>query len=184
MLVEKINNKPTAWLLALDYKTLAGLPVKYAGFGVTRKAHEYSFPEIYNLVSDLQFAPRVGEGIIGPCTGFDNEGPVMCVSARCANRKEAGRAADSGCPLYTSRRPYHRGGQERELFYHIFYSCKHLFGVDSSSDAFKLIISMINILADFNHGDWKTKRNNWVTGASFVSSQVTDSLSLQVLQQA
>ncbi|XP_061725216.1 chymotrypsin-2-like [Cydia pomonella] len=95
-LVKKIPN-PRAKLLALDYKTLYGLPAKYAGFGrITDLGVKPDRNEGYNLSS---VPLQVGEGIIVPCTNGVIPVYTVCVASKCSKRWQATRKGDSGGPL-------------------------------------------------------------------------------------
>ncbi|XP_063544318.1 renal glandular kallikrein-like [Cydia strobilella] len=97
VLVEKIPKKH-ANILALDYKTLFGLPVKFAGFGRTSG----TISEKFSLNKTVQLAGKplqIGEGIVVPCYNFENIGPVVCVAAKCSNKKQMTLPGDSGGPL-------------------------------------------------------------------------------------
>ncbi|XP_063391693.1 trypsin-3-like [Cydia fagiglandana] len=97
VLVEKILNKP-AKLLALDYKSLFGLRVKFAGFGKTNG----TITEPFSMNKTIQLAGtplQIGEGIVIPCNNFRDAGTVVCVAPKCSNRKQLALQGDSGGPL-------------------------------------------------------------------------------------
>ncbi|XP_063634351.1 mast cell protease 1A-like [Cydia splendana] len=92
---EKIPKKNLARLLALEYKTFLGLPVKYAGFGLVTKHIAVTSKEN----RETEFIPlQIGEGIVALCEPelYDN---WLCVAPNCSNRKQQGRPGDSGGPL-------------------------------------------------------------------------------------
>ncbi|XP_047999876.1 mast cell protease 1A-like [Leguminivora glycinivorella] len=95
-LVQKIS-KPRAKLLAIDYKTLYGLPAKYAGFGRTLSdIYGTSLEERYRMSS---VPLQVGEGMIVPCPKSVIPSYRVCVVSKCSDRWQATRQGDSGGPL-------------------------------------------------------------------------------------
>ncbi|XP_063365751.1 transmembrane protease serine 11F-like [Cydia amplana] len=86
-----IYNKTIGRLSAIDYKSLTGLPVKYAGFGST--SEDSSDQE------EDKFRPlQVGEAVvIRPYN--DHEGPNVVIAPSCSNRRQGILGGDSGGPL-------------------------------------------------------------------------------------
>ncbi|XP_063619806.1 granzyme-like protein 1 [Cydia splendana] len=92
---EKIPRKNHARLLALDFKTFFGLPVKYAGFGNIGRRIAATSKEN----RESEFIPlQIGEGIVSIYHQrlYDS---VLCVAPKCSNRNQQGRPGDSGGPL-------------------------------------------------------------------------------------
>lgn len=90
--VDKLVLKSVGVLLATDYTSLTGLPVKYVGGGMTR----------YQMKLDDTFRPlQVGEAIIISC---DEElrsisKYILCLAPKCSNKLQRTWYGDSGGPL-------------------------------------------------------------------------------------
>ncbi|XP_061711485.1 trypsin-2-like [Cydia pomonella] len=95
--IEKIPRKNHAKLLAVDYKTLIGLHVKYAGFG-------YIFKHLFEKNSEEKRKTelnslKTGEGIVTRCEIYYATFNVLCIAPKCSNKKQQARPGDSGGPL-------------------------------------------------------------------------------------
>ncbi|XP_047995779.1 chymotrypsin-2-like [Leguminivora glycinivorella] len=97
LMTERIPGKPSVSILALDYKTLFGLPVTFAGFGRTSlelrpKTHD-------QLLEEQQIPLQVGKGVVIPCQSYESfKYSALCVAPRCRSRQQA-RSGDAGGPL-------------------------------------------------------------------------------------
>ncbi|XP_061719917.1 chymotrypsin-2-like [Cydia pomonella] len=95
---EKINGLPFGKLLALDYKTLFGLPVRYAGFGrITKDLRPTSHLDIL----EEQLIPlQVGRGVVIPCESYESfKYSTLCIAPRCTKDHQQARSGDAGGPL-------------------------------------------------------------------------------------
>ncbi|XP_048006701.1 trypsin-3-like [Leguminivora glycinivorella] len=93
ILTEKIPSQNFAKLLAIDYGTFVGLPVKYAGFGLITKQVFVKDNKLIRKLTSLQ----IGEGIVTPCTSIYTG--LLCIAPMCSNKRQQARPGDSGGPL-------------------------------------------------------------------------------------
>ncbi|XP_063540084.1 chymotrypsin-2-like [Cydia strobilella] len=96
--IEKINGKTYGKLLALDYKTLFGLPVRYAGFGRISKDLR---PSSRLEIMEEQLHPlQVGRGVVIPCESYESfKYSTLCIAPRCKKDQQQARSGDAGGPL-------------------------------------------------------------------------------------
>ncbi|XP_047995781.1 chymotrypsin-2-like [Leguminivora glycinivorella] len=97
IMTDRISGKPFAKLLALDYKTLFGLPVTFGGFGRTS---EQLRPETrHQILEEQQHPLKVGKGLVIPCESYEHfKFSTLCVAPRCEIAQQ-GRSGDAGGPL-------------------------------------------------------------------------------------
>ncbi|XP_073947650.1 trypsin 5G1-like [Choristoneura fumiferana] len=97
VLIEKVPIKTIAKLSAIDYKSLLGLPVKYAGFGNTGKVDE--LPEAIMEGDDMR-SLQVGEAVVVKCPSvYPMFGPAICIAPKCSKKFQNTRDGDGGGPL-------------------------------------------------------------------------------------
>lgn len=81
-------------LSSVDYSSLIGLAVNYAGLGATQ----------YTYLDEMR-PVLIGEGVIRSCNdqrldAFYSLGPFMCVAPKCSNKLADSAHGDSGGPLF------------------------------------------------------------------------------------
>lgn len=81
-------------LSALDYNSLMGKTVEYAGYGITHYPDRES--DFFNRTL------QVGEGIVVAGKGYTEQsaGPTICVAPKCSNKLADAASGDSGGPLF------------------------------------------------------------------------------------
>ncbi|CAG9788982.1 unnamed protein product [Diatraea saccharalis] len=102
VLISAIKDVKMVKLSAVDYTTLIGSPVKYAGFGMTY---------IFSVLEDNSQAERldqtkplqIGEGVVIRCETVESlkiPTPAVCVAPQCSNKYADSNYGDSGGPLF------------------------------------------------------------------------------------
>ncbi|XP_028176316.1 renal glandular kallikrein-like [Ostrinia furnacalis] len=96
ILIESLHMPSVGILSAVDYKTLVGRKVRYAGFGATVSSSDYD-----NRLDD-EFRPlQLGEGVVVSCGHNLLEWrPAVCVAPKCSNARHDTMPGDSGGPLF------------------------------------------------------------------------------------
>lgn len=103
---EKITNPEIGKLFAIEYKSLMGFPVKYAGFGRSELLGPGELSPIINLENDSDPPLLMGEGLLISCrqdSGLSAGDPGICVAPRCGPRQHV-YFGDSGGPLLLNGR--------------------------------------------------------------------------------
>lgn len=97
VLIEKVKINTYAKLPAIDYKSLMGLPVKFAGCGYTGMID--ILPEA--IMEGDDFLPvQVGEAVVVKCPPtYPMFGPAICIAPKCSNKFQNTRDGDGGGPL-------------------------------------------------------------------------------------
>ncbi|XP_073947651.1 trypsin 5G1-like [Choristoneura fumiferana] len=97
VLIEKVPIKTIAKLSAIDYKSLIGLPVKYAGFGNTGKVDKLP---VAIMEGDDIGSLQVGEAVVVKCPSvYPIFGPAICIAPKCSEKFQDTRDGYGGGPL-------------------------------------------------------------------------------------
>lgn len=88
-------------LSAVDYATLMGLHVEYAGYGSTFIPKRNIQNKRIRYLQDLSRPLRLGEGVITSCEPVAKK--FICVSPKCI-RRQSTLGGDSGGPLFFERK--------------------------------------------------------------------------------
>lgn len=97
LLVKPVYMEKYASISAIDYKTLNGLAVEYAGFGRTIILDRSTKNKIKKFKDSLLKPLQIGEGVIQSCGYIEQR--YVCVSPKCYV-KQSSLKGDSGGPLF------------------------------------------------------------------------------------
>ncbi|CAB3256160.1 unnamed protein product [Arctia plantaginis] len=97
MFVSPVAMNKYASISAVDYLTLTGVPVEYAGYGLTFLPKKKTKHVVQKILNSLRSPLQIGEVVISPCTcwfkGF------ICASPKCSITQLT-TPGDSGGPLF------------------------------------------------------------------------------------
>lgn len=85
-------------LSAVDYVTMLGHPVEYAGFGMTFVAKRKTKNKKKTLLNDMQRPLQIGEGAVKSCSEPFSKS-FICLSSKCSLKQHI-LHGDSGAPLF------------------------------------------------------------------------------------
>lgn len=104
LLIEEVTMASFGKLGAVDYKTLLGCKVRYAGYGFTSSLK--NMRDLKEELMKIQTQPlQLGEGVVSHCS-HDRTAlwyPAICVAAKCTTPDHDSALGDSGGPIF------HRG---------------------------------------------------------------------------
>lgn len=97
LLVTPISLSAYGKISTVDYNSLMGFAVEYAGLGVTE------YDDHHNTRSLM-----IGEGVVQSCNDLQREyylpGLYLCVAPKCSNKEESAGTGDSGSPLLSDNK--------------------------------------------------------------------------------
>lgn len=105
ILIQKLTRTSIGKVSAVDYKTLVGRGVRYAGFGNTFDINYYYEDEMEQLELDKHKPLQLGEGVVVLCSHNALQWrPGICVTPTCSDREQYPAYGDSGGPLFFNGR--------------------------------------------------------------------------------
>lgn len=96
LLIEKTILQRYGVLSGVDYASLMGLPVRYAGFGITSN-------DMTDSAKIRRTPLQIGVGAIAPCTSITSS-PLLCVAPPCLKKGLTPLGGDSGGPLFVDNK--------------------------------------------------------------------------------